>query len=127
MALTKDQILAVDDLKRVEVAVPEWGGTVWVRTLTGGECNTLFASVARKGVKADDETYIVQIAAMAMVDDAGARLFTNGDTENLGKKSFVALRRVFEVAQQLSGLSDESARELEGNSGDGQTDNSTFA
>ena len=35
--LTREQILGSDDLKRQTVAVPEWGGDVFVRMLTGGE------------------------------------------------------------------------------------------
>jgi hypothetical protein len=37
MALNKDQILHADDLPRREVQTPEWGGSVFVRALTGDE------------------------------------------------------------------------------------------
>ena len=35
--LDKAAILTADDLGRREVAVPEWGGTVLIRGLTGAE------------------------------------------------------------------------------------------
>ena len=37
MALTADQILAADDMGLKEVAVPEWGGSVFIRVMTVGE------------------------------------------------------------------------------------------
>ena len=35
--LTADQILAADDLGLLEIAVPEWGGSVFVRVMSVGE------------------------------------------------------------------------------------------
>ena len=35
--LTKEAILAADDLPREKVDVPEWGGEVYVRALTGAQ------------------------------------------------------------------------------------------
>ena len=37
MALSKDQILSADDMGLLEVAVPEWGGRVFVRVMAVGE------------------------------------------------------------------------------------------
>ena len=37
MALTKDQILAADDLGLLEVKVKEWGGSVHLRVMTVAE------------------------------------------------------------------------------------------
>ena len=36
-ALTRDLILGMDDLSRVRVDVPEWGGHLFVRSMTGME------------------------------------------------------------------------------------------
>jgi len=37
MTLTRDAILAANDTKLVPVEIPEWGGTVYVRPMTGAE------------------------------------------------------------------------------------------
>ena len=37
MALTKDQILAADDMGMLKLAVPEWGGDVYIRVMSVGE------------------------------------------------------------------------------------------
>ena len=46
MGLTRDQILAVSDIQTEEVHVPEWGGTVLVRGLTGAERDEFEAGMA---------------------------------------------------------------------------------
>ena len=46
-ALTRDEILGADDLKTESVKVPEWGGTVLVRELTGAERDEWEASVVK--------------------------------------------------------------------------------
>ena len=43
--LTKDQILKSDDLPSEEVSVPEWGGSVMVRSMTGYERDQFEQSV----------------------------------------------------------------------------------
>ena len=48
-----------------------------------------------------------------------------GDISVLGQKSAAALQRVFNVAQRLSGFSDEDLEELAKNSSDAQSDGST--
>ena len=37
MLLSKDQILSADDIQSQRVPVPEWGGEVMVRGLTGSQ------------------------------------------------------------------------------------------
>jgi len=45
MTLNKEQILRADDLKTEEVDVPEWGGSVRVRVLTGTERDAFESSI----------------------------------------------------------------------------------
>ena len=46
--LTRNEILAVDDLQTQKVDVPEWGGSVYVRGLTGSERDALEASIVKQ-------------------------------------------------------------------------------
>lgn len=114
--LTKDAILGADDRATVDVEVPEWGGTVRVRALSGTERDAY--EVALAGVRPDGTRRLnlvnvrARLIAMACVDEAGERLFTDKDVEALGAKSGVAMQRVFEAAQALSGLTDEDVQEL---------------
>ena len=120
MPLTRDQILAADDLPREAVAVPEWGGDVIVRALTGQERDEYEVAMGRALNDADKGRGInmrARLVAMALVDEAGNRLFNHeSHVERLGRKSGRALDRVFEVAQRLSGLGRAAQETAAGNS-----------
>lgn len=116
MLLSKDAILGADDRPTRDVEVPEWGGTVRIRGLTGAERDAY--EVALSGVRPDGTARInlvnvrARLIALSVVDEAGERLFTDKDAAALGEKSAVAMQRVFEAAQHLSGLTDEDIEEL---------------
>ena len=43
--LSKAAILAADDLPTIDIAVPEWGGSVRIRALTAGQREELEAEI----------------------------------------------------------------------------------
>ena len=117
--LTREQILSADDLKREEVVVPNWGGSVFVRSLTGAERDRLEEqSVTRNGktFEANYNNVRARLVSLAAVDESGKRLFTEADIEALGAKSAAALDLVFTVASRLNGLSAKDVDELAKNS-----------
>lgn len=116
--LSKSQILAAADLVTEDVEVPEWGGTVRVRAITAAERDAFETSVVGDGKgKRNLVNLRARLAALAVVDEAGQRLFTDSEVEVLGGKSGAALDRVYSVAQRLSGLTEQEVQALEGNSG----------
>lgn len=128
--LSKDQIFTAQDLKTVDVSVPEWGGDVRVRTLTGAERDQYEADSIKtsKGKREVNLSNLrARLVAMCAVDEAGQPLFERGDVLKLGQKSAAALERVFEAAATLNGMSDEDVEELSGNSGGGQSESFTSA
>jgi hypothetical protein len=122
--LTRDEILKAQDLRTEEVYVPEWGGTVIVKSLTGTERDLFEDSVISSG-RRDFKGVRARLAALSIVDENGKRLFTFEEAEKLGEKSARALDRVFAVAQRLSGFTRKDMEELEGKSSSGQSDAST--
>jgi len=128
--LGRDEILQVDDLQYEDVEVPEWGGVVRVRGLTGAERDAFEESIMdQRGKKFRVllQNLRAKLVALSIVDEAGKRLFSEGDVGKLGTKSAAALQRVFEAAQRLSGISDEDVDELVKNSSSGQSDDSISA
>jgi hypothetical protein len=121
--LTRDEILAVDDLQRERVNVPEWGGDVLVRSMTGTERDAFESSIiSTNGTRSSMNLKNVRakLVAWTVIDEDGDRLFpTTQDVHLLGEKSAAALQSVFEVAQRLSGLSTEDVEELAKNSEEG--------
>jgi len=115
--LTRENILQVKDITTELVEVPEWGGSVYVRGMTGTERDTFEASIVKlkgKGQSVDMSNIRAKLAAKSICDESGNLLFTDADIKELGKKSAGALQRVFEVAQRLSGIGDEDVAELAG-------------
>jgi hypothetical protein len=114
--LSKEAILAADDRPTMDVEVPEWGGTVRVRALSGAERDAY--EIALAGIRPDGTrrpnlvNVRARLIALTVVDEAGARMFSDKDAEALGAKSAAAMQRVFEAAQRLSALTDEDVEEL---------------
>lgn len=116
--LTKEQILGAVDSEVEDVKVPEWGGVVRVRGLTGVERDQYESSMWEgKGTKRTLNTLNTRarLASLTCVDGDGARLFTDSDVKALGNKSAAALERVVTVAMRLSGLTEQDLDEIAGN------------
>jgi len=114
--LSKEQILKADDLPIETVEVPEWGGSVLVRTMTGTERDAFETSLI-DGKERNLTNIRAKLCSKCMVDQSGERLFADSDITALGKKSASALDRVFSAAQRLNGISADDVKELEKNSG----------
>jgi hypothetical protein len=119
--LTRDEILQAADIQYEDVDVPEWGGTVRVRSLTGAERDALEGSIAELEGLEIYKNFRARLVTRAVVDETGKRLFSDKDIERLGEKSGAALDRVFSVAQRLSGLTKADIEELTANLNGGQS------
>lgn len=129
--LTKQQVFAADDKKKELVTIEEWGGDVYVTTLSGMERDAFESSLSVKG---DDgkrhevlDNFRARLVAKTAVDDVGNRIFSEDDTFQLGMKSANALNKVYNVALRLNGFSTEDVKELVKNSNETPGDNSISA
>ena len=120
MTLTKDQILEANDLQSEPVTVPEWGGDVLVRTMTGADRDAFEASMittlpdgTRKPNMANMRAKLV---ALTVVDSAGDLVFGVSDVDRLALKSASALERVFAAAQRINGLGAQAEADAAKNS-----------
>jgi len=121
--LTRDGILGADDQRIELVEVEEWGGSLYVRVMSGGERDAFEAAWSNS--RQDGASGLTDIRARLCVltacDADGKRLFTDLDIPSLTRKSSVALDRVFAVAQRLNGMTGADVDELVGNSEGGTT------
>ena len=112
--LGKDDILKADDLPERDIEVPQWGGVVRVRGLTGTERDRFEFSLAAARNDPSKVQVRAEIVGRCLVDGDGERLFTDSEITKLGAKSGAALDRVFDVVRELSGMDDGAAdREAE--------------
>lgn len=122
--LSKTDILSADDLKTQDVAVPEWYGSVRIRSLTGRERDAFEAGLVKgegKERKVDMANMRARLVGLTVINEFGERLFTDDEVELLGAKSGAALDRVFSAAQRLNSLASEDVEQLTKNSSGAQS------
>jgi len=113
--LKRDEILQASDIQTELVPVPEWGGDVYVKGMTGAERDKFESSIVEqrgKESRMNMANVRAKLASLTICDENGKRLFTEQDVQALSQKSASALQRVMIVAQRLSGIGDEDVKEL---------------
>jgi hypothetical protein len=126
--LSKTDILGSHDMRIRTVDVPEWGGSVRLRTLTGAERDAFEATLVRlvDGKRVPDmDNLRAKLLAATIVDEQDRQVFSASDVAALGRKSALALDRVFSVAQALNGMGVEAVEDALKNSAPGPSDAST--
>lgn len=102
MALSKEQILAARDFTFEKVDVPEWGGDVIIRTMSGAARDAFQAAFG--GEKRALGTFEATLLASTLADESGALLFTVEEVEELRGKSAAVLDRVSNEAMRINGM-----------------------
>ena len=138
----REQILALQDIGYQDINmddIPGWQGvTIRVKDLTGAERDKLEAGLVEekqvrvgKKVKTRQSMNLANVrarfCAACIVDEAMQVIFNADDVQQLGRKSAIALDRIFAVIKDRNGLSDEDVDELAGNFTNGQGDASLIA
>jgi hypothetical protein len=121
--LTRDQILAADDITIVEVdCTAEWGGAVCVRVLSVRGRWRYFQALRPLVASGDAQTESglvresgLLLAAASICDASGALLFTEADVEVLAAKSWVAMNRVINASADLNGLTPKAVDDAKKN------------
>ena len=112
--LSKNQILECQDLRAETVEVPQWGGSVSIRVMSGVDRDIFDAEMhaSRKSGRDFMANFRARLVARCLVDEAGQRMFSETEIEQLGQKSGVALDVIFQAASKLNGLSKEAVEDL---------------
>lgn len=108
MALSKAAILAAGDFKLEKVSVPEWGGDVYIKTITGLDRDRFEDGYSEQKMKNFRSRFLV----LTLCDDRGDRLFTDAEVEELSKKSSLVISRLFEKSWSLNAFTNEAVDEL---------------
>jgi hypothetical protein len=111
MGLSKDQILAANDMGLLEVDVPEWGGSVHIRVMTVGERDSYeneWMVNKHKGV----DNFRSKFLQRVLCDDSGELLFAADEVSKLASKSARVITRIWEAAMSHNALTDSDVDEL---------------
>ena len=125
--LSKEEIWGVQDTQIEEIWIEEWNSYVRVKSLSAAERDAYENSLLQgKGAKKEFNfaNARAKLAARAVVDENGKRMFTDQEIQRLSQKSASALTKIWDKARELAGMTDEDVEELLGNSGQDQSDDS---
>lgn len=100
----KEDILRTPDSKPVEVDVPEWGGKVMIGAVSG-ENREKWEKEAQK--KPQPPFIRAMLVAFSIIDDKGKLVFAEKDIEELNKKNWKALDRIYDAAVAYNLLGDK--------------------
>ena len=109
--LSRDTILNAEDLKSEDIDVPEWGGKMRLREMTGADREEYAEAVSGRA-----SHYREALIAFSAIDAQGNRVFTIEDVEALSRKSDRAIQRLAEAATRLSGIGRAAVEDARKNS-----------
>jgi hypothetical protein len=104
----RKRILAANDIKVEAVEIPEWGGTYFIKVISGTDRDAFEESYAEQKMKA----FRVRFILLSLCDEAGERIFKDEDSAELGKKSSVVINRVFDAAWKVNAFTNEAVEAL---------------
>lgn len=111
MVLNREAILSANDSKMETIPVPEWGGEVFIKTISAGERDRWELAVQGKKIEDIRSSLLVQ----CVCDDNGGLLFSPSDIGELSRKASAPIQRLFNAAVKLNRVSGEDIEELEKN------------
>lgn len=122
--LTVDQILDADDLPAEDMDIPEWGGKIKVRGLTGTERDRMEFVLAEARKNPETANIRAQLVGRCIVKSDGSRMFDDKKIAALGEKSGAVIDRIFDKVRELSGTKDGQVEDAAEDFGDAPTDDS---
>lgn len=103
--LSREKLLkAKIELPTEVVDIPEFGGKVKIRGMTGKEQSSFHKSIRAKGDKVDEDTFGAKLVVHCLVDDKGERLLTEADWETVYGWPTAIYNRVTAAAMRVNGL-----------------------
>ena len=103
MALTRAQILKAKDYKSEEIQVPEWGDSVFVRSMSGTQRDA-FIGYCHDHKDDNDDSATAMLLSLTLCDEDGALLFSQDDIDALNDKDANVLARLAKDAMRINVL-----------------------
>ena len=115
MTLTAADILNCDDSSKEKINIPEWGGDVYIKVMSGSERDSWELYYGKEIEKTNSVNVRSKLAGLTLCDEQGKRLFSDGQIAALGKKSGSALERVYVESLRINKVTESDIEALEKN------------
>jgi hypothetical protein len=113
--LDKGALLKATALPRETVYLKELGGDVIIQGMSGKQRDAWEASLVtqrRNRRTVDTHNVRARLVVCCLIHEDGSRMFTDDEADALGNMRVDVLDQLFDIAQRLSGVSDEDVDEL---------------
>lgn len=105
----RKRLIGANDVKVQPIEVPEWGGTYYVRVLSGKDRESFEEALsAEQRMK----NFRLRFLVLSLCDEDGVRVLTDADIDLLGERNSVVLNRVFEQAWTINAFTKEAVDAL---------------
>lgn len=113
-ALDLETILQVEDMQLEAVSCPEWGGTVYLRSINGNQRDRFEEGYrAEEGVTKSLVGMRADLVSRCICSESGEFLeVSDSQRKALGRKSAAVLDRLFAVCMRLNGMSSDDEEML---------------
>lgn len=114
--ITRDDLLNFDDSDVKAVEVPEWGGSVYIRSITVAEREAWEDRVIKLRKAGESIAGLrAELVARTLSDSEGNRLLKDSDVAALSAKNSQVVDRLFEESLKFNGLTESDVEDLKGN------------
>lgn len=105
-----EEILSKDDFTYEEFEVPEWGGTLRLRSLSGAQ-RTIVISLTNK--RRDGDGLFERLIIMSAVDDVGKSIFRDDHLDALKARNAAVTQAIGKKILEISGLAPDTIPDIE--------------
>jgi hypothetical protein len=117
--VTRDSIKAFKGKPLVPVEVPEWGGTVYLRIMSGAERDAFEDETYRingKVAELNRKNFRARLLVRCLCNSSGSPLYSPADAAELGQQPADILDRLATMASEINGMSAKDVESLAKNS-----------
>jgi len=104
----RNRLLNANDIKVQSLDIPAWGGTYYLRVISGKAREHFEESYSQEKMK----NFRLRFLVLTLCDEAGKPILSDADMDALGERSSVEINRVFDAAWKLNAFTQEAVDAL---------------
>lgn len=116
--ISREQFLSQKALRTRDIEIPEWGGLVRVKALSGAERDLIEQKQfdqKGKSPRVNVAGFRARLVVFGVVDPDGKRIFTEADIPAINEMDGGVIDRIATAVSELSGYTPAEVERLEGN------------
>jgi hypothetical protein len=104
----RKRLLNANDIKVEAIDIPAWGGTYYLRVISGKAREQFEEAYSQEKMK----NFRLRFLVLTLCDEEGKPILADSDMDALGERSSVEINRVFDAAWKLNAFTQEAVDAL---------------